>query len=71
METVQGIHLTPMDMRRCRTLNMDIMLTTTPLPPVADASVQLIVSRTVYSSLTCFDIDLSIPVDPGIPKHIG
>ena len=42
-----------------------------PLPPVADASVQLIVSRTVYSSLTCFDIDLSIPVDPGIPKHIG
>jgi hypothetical protein len=42
-----------------------------PLPPVADASIQLIVSRTVYSSFTRFDVDLSIPVDPGIPKRIG
>ena len=42
-----------------------------PLPPTPDLSIELIVSPAVYPNLTRFDVALSVPIDPGIPKRMG
>jgi hypothetical protein len=41
------------------------------LPPIADTSVEFTVSAAVYANLAGFVVALTVPVDPGIPKHIG
>ena len=35
-----------------------------------DTSVEFTVSAAVYTNLAGFDVSLSVPVDPGIPKRI-
>jgi hypothetical protein len=42
-----------------------------PLPRITDTIVEFIVSATVYTNSTRFDVTLTIPVDPGIPKRTG
>ena len=42
-----------------------------PLPAIVDTSVEFTVSAAVYTNLAGFDVSLSVPVDPGIPKRNG
>jgi len=42
-----------------------------PLPPVLQTIVDLIVSPTVYSNFARFDVGHAIPIDPGVPKRMG
>jgi hypothetical protein len=42
-----------------------------PLPQSPGASIELIGSAAVYSSLRRFDCSVAVFIDPGIPKRIG
>ena len=42
-----------------------------PLPAIVDASIEFTVSAAVYTNLAGFNVSLSVPVDPGIPKRNG
>jgi hypothetical protein len=42
-----------------------------PLPQAVQVTVDLIVCRMVYSNFKQFNLSLTIPIDPGIPKRMG